>query len=143
MTMLHPYLNFNGDCEQAFDLYRSVFGGEYEVFSRFSDMPPDPNFPVADEDKNRIMHVSLPIGDDAVLMGSDVTSGMGEVQQGNAFSISIAVKSEAEADRVFAALSEGGEVTMPLAKMFWNSYFGMCTDRFGVQWMVNHDYAQS
>ena len=121
-------------------MYRSVFGGDYTVISRFSEMPEDPNFPLTGADADRIMHVSLPIGDDSVLMGSNVSAAMGEVQQGNAFSISIAVKSEAEADRVFAALSEGGEVTMPLAKMFWNSYFGMCTDPFGVQWMVNYDY---
>jgi len=141
MPQLHPYLNFNGNCEEAFNHYRKIFGGEFQVFSRFSEMPPDNSFPLSDEDLKNVMHVSLPISNESVLMGSDQPAGMGQVQQGNAISISIGVDTEADADRVFTGLSEGGNIIMPLARTFWNSYFGMCEDRFGIQWMVSHDYS--
>mgnify|MGYP001813004519 CR=1 FL=1 len=142
MAIVNVYLTFDGDCEEAFELYRSVFGGEFAMKSHFSEMPPDPDHPIDDGHKDRIMHVTLPIGGETVLMGSDTMPGMSpQLKQGNNFSISVATESREEADRMFAALAEGGTVTMPQADTFWNSYFGMCRDRFGVQWMVDYTEA--
>jgi PhnB protein len=142
MAIANVYLTFDGDCEEAFELYRSVFGGDYAMMSRFGEMPPDPEYPIDDAHKDRIMHVTLPIGGETVLMGSDTMPGMSpQLKQGNNFSISVATESREEADRMFAALAEGGTVTMPQADTFWNSYFGMCRDRFGVQWMVDYTEA--
>lgn len=120
------------------EFYRSVFGGEFLMFHRFGDM--DSGMPIADNEKNHIMHASLPIGDNFVLMASDCPSSFGGVTQGNAFSVSIGADSEAEATRIFNGLSAGGKVTMPLAKTFWGAFFGMWEDKFGVNWMVNYDY---
>ena len=140
MTTINIYLTFNGDCEEAFEFYKSAFGNEFAMMSRFKEMPPDPNFPVAEADMEKIMHVSLPISDETVLMGSD-TGGewAGHFQQGNNFSVSIGTDSKEEADRLFYLLSEGGNVTMPMSDTFWESYFGMFTDKFGIQWMVSYD----
>jgi len=98
--------------------------------------------PVAENDVNRIMHVSLPIGNGSVLMGSDSHTSMGPLTAGNNYSVSIQADSEAEADRLFNGLSAGGRVMMPMGKVFWGAYFGMFTDKFGIQWLVNHDYNQ-
>ena len=106
--------------------------------SRFGEMPPDPKQPLTDPDKQRVMHVSYPIGDGS-LMGSDTLSSMPKVTQGNNFSISINAHSKEEADTLFNGLSAGGKVTMPVADTFWGAYFGMFTDKFGVNWMVNFD----
>lgn len=135
---LNIYLTFDGKCEEAFDYYKSVFGGEFAVKQRFADGPPDMQG-VADHEKRRIMHVSLPVGGN-MLMGSD-TAGVhaGSVIVGNNFSISYAPASRAEADAAFAKLTAGGKVTMPMQETFWGSYFGMATDRFGVQWMITMD----
>lgn len=130
------YLTFNGDCEKAFDFYRSVFGGEFAVKQRFSDGPPE-MAAVAKGEENRIMHVTLRVGD-ALLQGSDTVQGhAGSYVRGNNFSISFTPSSRAEADAVFEKLKDGGKETMPMQETFWGSYFGMCTDRFGVQWMIN------
>ena len=138
---INTYLNFDGACRQAFEFYRSVFGGDFTIVSTFRDGPAD--MPVPEAEKDRLMHVSLPIGS-GVLMGSDTCSGFGPPSAvGNNFSISVAPDSRAETDRVFNALSEDGTVTMPLGDMFWGAYFGACTDRFGVNWMVNFDTAAS
>lgn len=143
MASINPYLIFNGNCEAAFLFYKSVFGGEFPYIGRFSDMPPsdDENCPPPPlEEANRIMHVSLPIGN-TVLMGSDSTSNSGgdvPAFSGN-FSISINTDSREEADRIFNGLSAGGKVIMPMDKTFWGAYFGMFTDKFGIGWMVNHD----
>jgi PhnB protein len=139
MPELVTYLTFDGNCEAAFNFYKSVFGGEFAMISRFGEMPPDPNMPVSDADKQRVMHVSYPIGEGANLMGSDTMSNMPKVIQGNNFSISINAHSKAEADKLFNGLSAGGRVTMPLADTFWGAYFGMFTDKFGINWMVNFD----
>ena len=139
MPELVTYLTFDGNCEAAFNFYKSVFGGEFAMMGRFGEMPPDPNMPVSDADKQRIKHVSYRIGEGANLMGSDTMSNMPKVIQGNNFSISINAHSKAEADKLFNGLSAGGKVTMPLADTFWGAYFGMFTDKFGINWMVNFD----
>jgi PhnB protein len=133
---LNTYLYFDGNCAQAFEFYKSVFGGAFTARTCFSDAPPELNFKECDND--RIMHVSLPVGG-SVLMGSDTPSGEGEPPKpGNSFSISYSAKTRQETDDIYAALKAGGgEETMPLQDTFWGSYFGMCKDQFGVSWMVS------
>ena len=138
MAAVNPYLTFAGDCEEAFNFYKSVFGGEFLSISRFSDTPPDAFKPEANE-ANMIMHVSLPIGKGTILMGSDSPSKMGPVTKGNNSSIAIQTNDREEATRLFNGLSAGGNVTMPLGDAFWGAYFGMFTDKFGIHWMVNCD----
>jgi len=137
MTTINTYLTFNGNCEEAFNFYKSVFGGEFEHIGKFKDMPESPEFPVAESDKEKIMHISFPIGN-TMLMGSD-TGGdwSANFKQGNNFSVSINTENKNEADRLFNELSEGGKIMMPMNKTFWDSYFGMFTDKFGIQWMVS------
>ena len=133
---LSTYLTFDGNCREAFEFYRSVFGGEFETFQTFAEGPPDSG--VRDEEKDRVMHVSLPIGS-SVLMGSDRASGFGPpLEVGNNFSIAIGGRSREHCDEVFAKLSAGGSVTMPLQETFWGAYYGLWTDRFGINWMVNY-----
>ena len=140
MASINPYLIFNGNCEEAFLFYQSVFGGEFPYIGRFNDMPPADGNPVlSEEDGNRIMHVTLPISDGYVLMGSDSNSASGEVTFGENVSLSINAKSKEEADKLFNGLSAGGSVTMPMNQTFWGAYFGMFTDKFGIHWMVNFD----
>ena len=134
---LNTYLTFDGNCREAFEFYRSVFGGEFLVVQTFADGPAD--MPVPAETRDQIMHVSLPVGE-SVLMGSDRGPGSApELVVGNNFSISIVGQSREHCDEVFAKLSAGGKVTMPLQDMFWGSYYGMCTDRFGINWMINYE----
>lgn len=141
MTTINPYLVFNGNCEAAFQLYKSVFGGEFPYIGKFGEMPPsDGQEPLSESDKNRVMHVSLPIGN-TILMGSDSNSQSGDVKFGENVSISINVESKAEADRIFSGLAEGGIIKMPMADTFWGAYFGMFTDKFGIHWMINFDEA--
>lgn len=137
MTKVNPYLNFLGNCEEAFDFYKSIFGGEFTYVGRFSEMPPDPNYTMPEEDKNKIMHMSLPISDETILMGSDsVGEWAPKTVIGNNISLSITAGSTEDADRFFNGLSKGGNVTMPMNKTFWGDYFGMCTDKFGINWMI-------
>jgi len=138
MTTVNTYLTFNGNCEQAFNFYKSVFGGEFDHIGKFKDMPEDPKYPMSEKDKEKVMHISFPISKETSLMGSD-TGGewASNFKQGNNFSISIDTDSKDEADRLFNELSKGGEVIMPMNKTFWGSYFGMFTDKFGIQWMVS------
>jgi len=145
MATVNTYLLFNGDCEAAFNLYQSVFNGDIPFMGRFKDMPPEEGQPpVSDADANRIMHVSMSIGD-SYLMGSDcMTDSPGYTfSKGNNFSVSVNTESVEEADRIFNGLSAGGQVTMPMNKTFWGAYFGMLTDKFGIQWMVNYDTQES
>ncbi|HEX5172349.1 MAG TPA: VOC family protein [Cyclobacteriaceae bacterium] len=136
MTTFNPYLNFKGNSEEAFNFYKSVFGGEFAAVMRFKDTPEAERVPAHEREK--IMHIALPIGKGNVLMATDALESMGHtIQQGNNFHISIDADSEAEADNLFSALSVGGKVAVPMNKMFWGSYFGMFTDKFGVQWMVS------
>lgn len=135
MIKLNPYLNFDGNCEEAFNYYKKVFGGEFSYFSRMSDVENE-EFP--EEDKNLIMHVSLPIGND-ILMGSDVATDIKPMfKQGNNNYISLTPTSREEADRLFSELSAGGEVEMPMEEMFWGDYFGSFRDKFGIYWMINY-----
>lgn len=138
MATINVYLTFNGDCEEAFNFYRSVFGGEFPMLSRFSEMPADAGSPIDPEDADKVMHVSLPISKETVLMGSDTGGEWApKFKKGNNFSISITAVSKEEADRFFEQLSEGGQVTMPMDSTFWGDYFGMFTDKFGINWMVS------
>ena len=132
----NPYLLFNGNCEEAFNFYRSVFGGEFRGgIMRFGSAPSEtPN----EKEANLVMHVTLPVGN-TLLMGSDTSEAHGKVS-GNNISVSIIADSEDEATRIFNGLSAGGKVTMALDKTFWGAYFGMFTDKFGISWMVNYDY---
>lgn len=138
MKTINPYLNFPGNTEEAFNFYKSVFGGEFVALQRFKDTPEADRVPANVKDK--IMHISLPVGKGNILMGTDAIESMGhKVTGGNNFHLSISADSEDETNKLFNALSAGGKVTTPLAKMFWGAYFGMCTDKFGIQWMVSHD----
>ena len=140
MTSVNAYLTFEGNCEEAFNHYRSVFGGEFPYVGRFKDMPSET--PLSEKDQNKIMHMSLPVGGNTMLMGSDSAGEWGgKTIVGNNISLSINTESTEEADRVFNGLSAGGTVTMPLNKTFWGAYFGMFTDKFGINWMVNYDEA--
>ena len=131
------YLSFNGNCREALDFYRSVFGGEYVIIQTFGDGPPDMGVPESDRDK--IMHATLTVGD-GVIMGSDMPSNFGPPPVvGNNFSLSYPTQSREETDELFAKMSEGGKVTMPLQDMFWGSYFGACTDKFGINWQFDYE----
>ncbi|MCP2027120.1 PhnB protein [Flavobacterium sp. HSC-32F16] len=142
MAAVNPYLMFNGTCEEAFLFYKSVFGGEFPYIGKFKDAPAEEGGEqLSEADANRIMHVSLPIGN-TILMGSDTHPRYGDVGFGDNFSISINTESTDEADRIFNGLSAGGHIEMPLNKTFWGAYFGMFKDKFGVNWMVNFDENQ-
>ncbi|MGE9314421.1 VOC family protein [Niabella sp. CJ426] len=140
MATVNIYLTFNGNCKEAFDFYKSVFGGDYPYVGTFGEMPPQEGMAMTEEDKNRIMHISLPISKETLLMGSD-TGGewASSYQPGNNFSVSINADSKEEADKLFNGLSEDGRVTMPMNHTFWGAYFGMFSDKFGISWMVNYD----
>lgn len=137
---VNPYLNFSGKCEEAFEFYQSVFGGEMYI-SRFSEMPADDSSP--EIDGKLVMHVSMPIGDGQVLMGSDRPDSMGPTTAGDNVSVIVSPGSAEEAKAVFDALSDGGTVTMQFEHTFWGADFGMLTDKFGINWMVNHDASLS
>ena len=133
---LSTYLFYSGNCREAFDHYRSVFGSDFAMISTFAEGPPDMKVP--EEERDTIMHVSLPVGS-SMLMGSDIPSNMGPRSQGNNFSVAVTAQSREHADEVYAGLSDGGKAEMPMAEVFWGSYFGSCTDRFGISWMVSFD----
>lgn len=137
MPAVSPYLNFAGKCEEAFNFYKSVFGGEFFTLMRFKDAPPE--YRSCEAEYEMIMHVALPIGKNTVLMGSDVPEKMGPVTRGSNLCVALHPGSEEEATRLFNGLSAGGQVTMPLNKAFWGAMFGMFTDKFGISWMVNFD----
>lgn len=139
MTTVNIYLTFDGECKEAFNFYQSIFGGEFPYVGTFGEMPPQEGMdPIPDDMKDRIMHISLPISQETMLMGSDTGGEWAkDLKKGNNFSISVNTKNTDEAKRIFDALAEGGKVTMPLEKTFWQSYYGMLTDKFGINWMVN------
>jgi PhnB protein len=141
MAQVNPYITFNGTCEEAFNFYKSVFGGEFPMMGKFKDMPPMEGKTMSATDGEKIMHVSLPISKETILMGSD-TGGewAGNYKAGNNISISVNTETEEEAKKIFNGLSSGGMITMPLEKTFWGALFGMFTDKFGINWMVNYDY---
>ena len=140
MPAVNPYLNFNGNTEEVFNFYKSVFGNDFTMVMRFKDVPPEHQMGESGGDK--IMHISLPIGEGTILMGSDVPEAYGKVIMGTNFYIAINTNSEEEADKLFNGLSAGGQAIMPLDKAFWGSYFGMLKDKFDVHWMVSYEYNQ-
>lgn len=140
MARVSTYLNFPRNTEEAFNFYKSVFGGNFTgEIQRFSTVPPQEGQPpIKEEDKNLVMHVELPILGGHVLMGTDAPESMGfHVIKGNNMYINLEPDTRVETDKLFKALSAGGKVEMPLQEMFWGDYFGSCTDKFGVQWMFN------
>ena len=140
MASINPYLIFNGNCEEAFLFYQSVFGGAFPYVGKLKDLAPAEGTPVLSEaEGNKIMHVTVPIGDGSILMGSDSNSASGEIAFGENISLSINAQSKVEADKLFNGLSAGGKVTMPMNDTFWGAYFGMFADKFGINWMVNFD----
>nr|WP_294790142.1 VOC family protein [uncultured Mucilaginibacter sp.] len=140
MATINPYLNFQGNTEEAFNFYKSVFGGEFAMVMRFSDTEHGANVP--DEDKDKIMHIALPIWGN-MLMGTDCLTSMGQkLNFGDNFSISVSPDSMAETEAIFKGLSEGANVIVPLKKEFWGDYFGLLFDKFGIQWMVNYREVQ-
>jgi PhnB protein len=135
MLVFNPHLGFNGNCEEAFNLYKSVFGGELMIM-RYKEMPPDACCPIAENERERIMHISLSLGS-VCLMGYDSSPSFGnEVKNGDNIMISIHPDNESDAKRIFVALSEGGTIQMPLDKTFFAELYGVFTDRFGVTWAV-------
>ncbi len=142
MVTINPYLNFSGNTEEAFNFYKSVFGGEFAGLTRFKDTADGAKLN-ADE-KEKLMHVSLPVGKGNHLMATDALESMGHtVKEGNNISLSVETESKEEADQIFKGLSKDGNVTMPQAETFWGSYFGMVNDKFGIQWMVSYSPEQS
>jgi PhnB protein len=138
MALINPHINFNGNAEEAFTFYKSVFGGEFAMIMRFKDME-SPEFPVADHEANKIMHIALPIGQN-VLMANDVPESMGRTNENeNRSKIAISAESREEADQLFNGLSAGGTVEMPMEDSPWGSYFGMFRDKYGIEWMIDFD----
>ena len=138
MALINPHINFNGNAEEAFNFYRSTFGGEFANIVRYKDMPAG-DHPIAEKEANKIMHISLQIGPN-VLMGNDVPEFMGKTnERENRSKISISAESREEADKLFNGLSAGGEVEMPMEDSPWGSYFGMFRDKYGIEWMVDYD----
>ena len=138
MALINPHINFNGNAEEAFQFYKSVFGGEFVNITRLKDLA-SAEFPVEEADANKIMHIALPIGPN-VLMGNDVPESMGRVDENeNRSKIAVGAESREEADRIFSGLSAGGTVEFPLSDSPWGSYFGMFRDKFGIEWMVDFD----
>lgn len=137
MAEINPYIHFNGNAEEAFLFYKSVFGGEFTAVVRLKDMVGETDNRVTDSDMNKIMHVALPIGSHSVLMASDVPDFMGRVNENeNRSKISVAAESKEEADRLFYGLSADGTIEMPISDSPWGTYFGMFRDKFGIEWMI-------
>jgi PhnB protein len=138
MALINPHINFNGNAEEAFTFYKSVFGGEFAKIIRFKDIS-SPEFPVSENDANKIMHIALPIGKN-ILMANDVPEFMGRTNENeNRSKISISTESKEEADKLFNGLSAGGNIEMPIGDSPWGSYFAMFRDKFGIEWMVDFD----
>ncbi|KAA0992400.1 VOC family protein [Dyadobacter aurulentus] len=138
MAKINTYLNFDGNTEEAFDFYKSVLGGEFSSVHRMSDMPGAEQ--LAENEKGRLMHISLPIGKDGdILMASDILPSMGhKLNTGNHSYISVFTENREEADRLFTGLSAGGEIEMAMEDTFWGDYFGSFHDKFGIGWMINY-----
>ena len=137
MATTNIYLNFDGNCEEAFTFYKSVLGGEFTYVGRYGDMPASDGPPMDESIKNLIMHIGLPIGT-STLMGSDAGGEWAPtLVKGNNFSVSVTAETKEEADHIFNGLAAGGTVTMPMNDTFWGEYFGMLTDKFDINWMVS------
>jgi len=138
MAFINPHINFNGNAEEAFNFYKSVFGGEFAKIMRFKDLA-SAEFPVAEHEANKIMHIALPIGK-SILMANDVPEVLGRTNENeNRSKIVISAESKEEADKLFNGLSAGGQIEMPISDSPWGSYFGMFRDKFGIEWMVDFD----
>ena len=138
MALINPHINFNGNAEEAFNFYKSVFGGEFAKIMRFKDLS-SAEFPIPESEANKIMHIALPIGKN-VLMANDVPESMGKTNENeNRSKISISAESKEEADKLFNGLSAGGKIEFPIAESPWGSYFGMFRDKYGIEWMVDFD----
>jgi PhnB protein len=138
MALINPHMNFNGNAEEAFNFYKSVFGGEFTKIIRFKDLS-SPEFPIAENDANKIMHIELPIGK-TFLMANDVPEFMGKTNENeNRSKIFIHTDSREEADKIFNGLSAGGTIEGPIGDSPWGTYFGMFRDKYGIEWMVNFD----
>lgn len=137
---VNAYITFNGNCEEAFNFYKSVFGGEFLYIGRYKDVPATDRQIFQEEKDEKIMHVSLPIGKETILQGCDnsATSEEAIISSSN-ISLSININNKSEADRLFNELSAGGKIKMSMAETFWGVYFGMFTDKFGINWMINAD----
>ena len=138
MAIINPHINFNGNAEEAFNFYKSVFGGEFAKVMRFKDLA-SAEFPVAEQEANKIMHIALPIGKN-ILMANDVPEILGRTNENEHRSkIAICAESKEEADKLFNGLSVGGQIEIPIADSPWGSYFGMFRDKYGIEWMVDFD----
>lgn len=138
MVTINPYINFNGNAEEAFKFYRSVFGGEFSKIVRFKDLS-IPGFPLTENDKNKIMYIALPIGKN-ILIANDVPESMGRVSENeNRSKISVSTESREEADKLFNGLSAGGRIEVPMDESPWGPYFGMFRDKYGIEWTVEFD----
>ncbi|MBV5312225.1 MAG: VOC family protein [Prolixibacteraceae bacterium] len=138
MAQINPHINFNGNAEEAFTFYKSVFGGEFAKIIRFKEFS-SPEFPVSEQEENKIMHIALPIGKN-VLMANDVPEIMGRTNENeNRSKISISAESKEEAEKLFNGLSVGGQIEMPLEESPWGTYFAMFRDKYGIEWMVDFD----
>lgn len=136
MAQINPHINFNGNAEEAFHFYKSVFGGEFAMIMRFKDIS-NPEYPLSASEANKIMHIALPIGKN-ILIANDVPESMGRVNEHeNRSKIAINTESREEADKLFNGLSAGGNVEVPIDDSPWGSYFGMFRDKFGIEWMVD------
>ena len=143
MAKLNVYLNFEGNTEEAFNFYRTVFGGEFRNVTRFKDMPMA-GIKLQEKDQNKIMHIELPIGKDNVLMGTDTLRSLGQkTVMGNNVQLSLFPESKEEADKLFNSLSAGSKIEMPLTNQVWGDYYGACRDKFGVMWMVDFTYPKA
>ena len=138
MAQINPHINFNGNAEEAFSFYKSVFGGEFTKIIRFKEIS-SPEYPVAETDANKIMHIVLPVGKN-MLMANDIPESMGRVNENeNRSKIAIIAESREEADKLFSGLSAGGSIEVPIGDSPWGSYFGMFRDKFGIEWMIDFD----
>lgn len=140
MAQINPHVMFNGNTEEAFNFYKSVFGGEFAMVVRFKDMPGGPNSMWTESEANNIMHIALPIGKNSILMANDVPSGLGQVNENeNRSKISVNAESKEEADKIFNGLSAGGQIEMPIGDSPWGTYFAMFRDKYGIEWMIDFD----
>lgn len=139
MITLSPWINFNGNAEEAFQFYRSIFGGEFAKVIRLKDLA-GPEFPVAEKDENKIMQIALPISDTQMLIGNDVPEFLGKVNENeNRSKIHVAVESKVEAEKIFNGLSPLGQVEAPMSDSPWGTYFGMLRDKYGIEWIIESD----
>jgi PhnB protein len=139
MALINPHINFNGNAEEAFTFYKSVFGGEFAKVIRFKDLA-GPAFPVTEKDENKIMHIALPIGKCNMLMANDVPESMGRTNENeNRSKIVIVAESKEEGDKLFNGLSAGGQIDGPIGNSPWGTYFGCFRDKYGIEWIVEFD----